>query len=364
MRILYDGVVFSTQRYGGVSRYFQNLISNLPLDFQPSITLCNSVCPIESFHPNLKLYTYNRFSLRPGRLSYWWEKHYFRNIESRGKYKLIHPTDYTLLSRQDFEKTKRPIVLTIYDMIHELFAEQMSFDKIHVFNKLNALKVAHQVICISQSTKNDLLNIYPFLEGRTSVVHLATNLSSRSLERQDSSARIPYFMHVGGRSNYKNFTVLLKSFSNVLTYRKDVMLYVVGAPWVEDEVKLINELSISQNVVLFKHLSDDELAALYAGSLALIYPSLYEGFGLPPLEAMACETVVVAANTSSIPEVVGDAGILFNPYLADELADIMLSLLRQTCNRERLIEKGYEQAQKFSWQKTSEQTATLYRTVC
>jgi glycosyltransferase involved in cell wall biosynthesis len=110
-------------------------------------------------------------------------------------------------------------------------------------------------------------------------------------------------------------------------------------------------------------MGDRHLAKLYRCSIALVYPSLYEGFGIPPLEAMSCGTPVIAANTSSIPEVVGDEGILFNPKSSDDLADILLSVLDNPLERDRLIKKGLQRSELFSWDRTVAQTLDVYCSV-
>ena len=122
-------------------------------------------------------------------------------------------------------------------------------------------------------------------------------------------------------------------------------------------------MKLSGHIEHYEYVCDRHLAKLYRCSVAFVYPSLYEGFGIPPLEAMSCKTPVVAANCSSIPEVVGDAGLLFNPKATGDLADILLLLLDSPKERDRLIAKGHQRAQMFSWDKTVAQTVDVYRSV-
>jgi glycosyltransferase involved in cell wall biosynthesis len=172
----------------------------------------------------------------------------------------------------------------------------------------------------------------------------------------------PYFLFVGGRNSYKNFDGLLQAMSHAVTRFPDSVVCVVGAAFSAAEAAQIESLGLTGHMEHYGHADDRHLAKLYHRSLALIYPSRYEGFGIPPLEAMACETVVVGANVSSVPEVVGQAGLLFNPD-SSELTDILLALLDGAVNREDLIQKGRQRAKDFSWDKTAAQTVTVYQAV-
>jgi glycosyltransferase involved in cell wall biosynthesis len=137
----------------------------------------------------------------------------------------------------------------------------------------------------------------------------------------------------------------------------------VGYPFSETEIKRIAELKITDRLELYTYASDDHLAKLYRCSIAFVYPSLYEGFGIPPLEAMSCGTPVVASNSSSIPEVAGEAGLLFDPKSVNDLTDILLSLLDNPTERDRLIAKGLQRAKTFSWDQTVARTLEVYESV-
>ena len=174
----------------------------------------------------------------------------------------------------------------------------------------------------------------------------------------------PYFLYVGSRAKtYKNFETLLLAFAAVVSVNPDILLCIVGSLFNEAEQRQIAELQLTDRIQHYKYASDTHLAKLYRCSVAFVYPSRYEGFGIPPLEAMACGTVVVAANSSSIPEVVGDAGILFDPMSVSDLADILIDLIDSPSQRERLIAKGGERHQLFSWEKTTTKTVTVYHSL-
>ena len=137
----------------------------------------------------------------------------------------------------------------------------------------------------------------------------------------------------------------------------------MGPPFDETEKQALAELKLTDRIEHYGQVSDSHLAKLYHCSIALVYPSHYEGFGIPPIEAMSCGTAVIASNASCIPEVVGDAGLLFNPSSTDELVDIMLLLVDKPNERDRLVKMGCQRAQAFSWDKTAASTVDIYRSL-
>ncbi len=363
MHILYDGHTYAMQSAGGINRYFANLISRLPEDFTPALTTCKPRNVNYPTHPNLKTFFYKRFGFRPGCVSYWLEKHYFRAVAAFNSFDVVHPTYYTLLTRQEINKSRFPVVLTVYDMIHELFAEQIDPDGQQAEVKRKAILAAQAVICISENTKKDLLERYSLPEEKITVTYLASEIDASLSYGTEPVPSCPYYLYVGSRSSYKNFNRLLEAFAKAASVQPEIALCVVGSPFNETEKKLIAALKLTDRIEHYKYASDTHLAKLYRCSIALVYPSLYEGFGIPPLEAMSCGTVAIASNCSSIPEVVGDAGILFDSRSAGDLADILLFLLDCPTERDRLITKGYQRAQAFTWDKTVAQTLDVYRSV-
>ncbi|BCL35201.1 glycosyltransferase family 4 protein [Nostoc sp. MS1] len=363
MRILYDGQIYSLQKVGGISRYFDNLISRLPKNYHPTLTTVRSRQEPHPYHPNLKLCSYKRFGFRPGRVCYWLEPHYFRTVEILDKPQIFHPTYYSLLSRRELTKNKYPMVLTVHDMIHEVFANLMDKDGQVAEIKRNAILAADVILCVSENTKKDLLTRYSLPEERIYVTHLATDFSPNIGYGNEIIPTQPFFLHVGWRNNYKNFSRLLIAFSKITFKVPDIILCVVGTPFDIMEEKLIYEMNLGKHIQHFSFASDAHLAKLYRNCIAFVYPSLYEGFGIPPLEAMICQAPVIASDSSSIPEVVGDAGLLFEPTSISDLTDKLLFLLENPAERERMIAKGLQQSQKFSWDKTVSQTIQAYQYV-
>jgi len=363
MRILYDGKIYTNQTTGGINRYFTNIINRLPQDAYPILTAQYRENKLHyPAHPNLILREYRGF--RPRRLSLKVRAAYFRWLNTNASFDIHHPTYYERLTQDSFSNLSAPLVITVYDMIHEIFGDSLEPEGKTIKSKKRAITAADAILCISHSTKADLIRYFPQVESKTTVIHLASEFDKGWAYGDEPVSPLPYFLYVGSRyTAYKNFDLLLLAFSKVASVNTNVCLSVVGEPFSSEEQKLIARLSLSERIQHYPWASDTHLAKLYRCAEAFVYPSLYEGFGIPPLEAMICGTVVVAADSSSIPEVVGDAGVLFNPKDENNLADVLIYLLNSPSDRARLIDKGYKQAQKFNWSDTAEKTVQVYRSL-
>ena len=361
MKILYDGVIYNTQPTGGINRYFANLIDGLPSDIAPSLTTHQIPSVTWPQSPRLKVLQYRKF--RPRRVSNKLEKFYFNRVASPGNFDVFHPTYYAPLVSRNWDDYHCPIVITVYDMIHELFADELDPTGGFGQQKKQAIAAADVVLCISKHTKSDLIKHYGVRESKIKVTYLAADLNADLSHGAEAVPKRPYFLYIGTRTSYKNFAGLIKALSQVVQTNVDFVLCVVGSPFTETEKNSIANHGLSANVEHVGYANDNYLAKLYRCSLAFVYPSLYEGFGIPPLEAMQCGTVVVAANVSSIPEVVGDGGLLFDPHASDELSDILLALLDGSIAREPLIARGHQRAKLFSWEKTVAETVGVYRSL-
>ncbi len=364
MRIFYDGGIYAiySKQSGGISRYFDNLISRLPNNFYPTLTTARPRQGSHPHHPNLNLFRYS-IDIPPKRINYWIRANYFQAIYNKSNPQIAHPTYYSLVTNREIVKYQCPVVITVLDMIHEIFSDSRDPLGYMAEVKRKAVFSAQSILCISESTKRDLLDRYPSLADRTTVTLLATELDESYIYAEDPVPARPYYLYVGARDGYKNFDRLLIAFSQVATKFPDLALCVVGAPFSKEESHRIAELNLVQKIEHYGFASDRQLAKLYNHSIALVYPSLYEGFGIPPLEAMACGTAVIAANRSSIPEVVGGAGLLFDPQSTDELVDRLSFLLEYPSARAAEIDRGKQQVQKFSWHRTAIQTADVYRSL-
>jgi glycosyltransferase involved in cell wall biosynthesis len=365
MRILYDGNIYKLQRFGGVNNYVAELINHLPLEWCPMVTTVDDYTRQTIHHPQSRVYYYHRFGLRNNRVSFALEPLYFNWVEFWSRADILHPTFYFPLSQRQWQSYRRPLVMTVYDLIHEIFPALDPQRRV-IQARLELLKAAAVIICISENTKQDLYRFYPFTRSKVVyVTPLATSFSRRLVEYEGGGLfpECPYFLYVGSRWFYKNVDLVWQAIAALKSQYPDLCLKMVGKPFSDAELERLTVLGIRERVVQVDVSDDRMLARLYAQSAALIYPSLYEGFGLPPLEAMACGTVVIAANAASIPEVVGTAGLLFDPNQLDELVARMTAVLDCPGERDRWIAAGREQVQQFSWSKVAEQTTQIYQTL-
>ncbi len=365
MRTLHDGQIYALQEAGGVNRYFAELFARMPADFRPTVVTLGTCGTTPPSHPRLRVLRaeprrLDHVSYRLSGLAARAESRLRREGRARYGYDLAHPTYYTLLSGR-VRDYRMPVVLTVYDFIHERFAAQLDPEGVHAAAKREALLAADLLLCISESTRRDLLDLYPALEARARVIPLASGLDESAGCGPEPVPERPYFLYVGSRAPYKNFGTLLEAFARVRG--RDAALCVAGPGFTESESRRMAELNLNGSVIHYGYASDAHLAKLYRHSVALVYPSLYEGFGIPPLEAMACGAPVVALNSSSLPEVVGGAGVLVDRPTADVFADAMRMLLDYPSERGRLAEKGRERAARFSWERTAALTFDAYREV-
>ena len=229
--------------------------------------------------------------------------------------------------------------------------------------KKEAILGSDAVLCISESTKADLLNRVEVPEERITVTHLASEIDASISYGDEAVPEQSYFLYVGSRALYKNFDGLCRALARIIETRPEMRLCVVGSPFNSKERKFLEELGLTKMVENYGEVTDNHLAKLYRCSVAFVYPSLYEGFGIPLLEAMACGTAIIASDCSSIPEVVGDAAVLFEPSDTNSLTEALFSMLNHPAKRSHYISKGNERIKNFSWEKTTSKTVQVYRSL-
>ena len=364
MRIAYDYQIFGAQRQGGISRYFASLARELALmGEQPRI-----IAPV---HDNLFLETL------PPRLVSGWSERRFAPLRNRIAKRalnaavtrlqlrawnpdVVHETHY---SPERTGPARVPMVITVFDMIHELFPEQFENSTAKSAVKRAAIFRADHVVCISANTRDDLVRIFGTPPAPVSVIHLAADIPEPSVAVADipAVAGEPFLLHVGVRGGYKNFARLCEAFAASPHLRKDFRLLAFGGgPFSASEKALLEHLGISDRVAQLE--GDDALLdALYRRAVTLVYPSLYEGFGLPPLEAMARDCPVVFSNSSSMPEVIAGAGHAFDASDQGDMQRAIESVVYAPDSRADLIARGRERARAFSWRRCATETLAVYR---
>ena len=244
-------------------------------------------------------------------------------------------------------------IVTVHDFTYELRMKGL-LRYFHIFQKRKALKNADGIICISENTKKDMLELYPYLKNKKIKV-IYNGFSSSDYYHDSNIVRENFALFVGARTNYKNFDKAI----DIVAATKDVSLVIVGGPLNENEKNTLN-IKLSNRYELYSHISNKELNTLYNKSICLLYLSEYEGFGIPIIEAMSAGCPVLALNKSSIPEVAGEAGVLFSEYNINDIVSAVHSLRNDQNLRIMQIELGFNNAKRFSWDLCYQETLKFY----
>ncbi|MDE0180747.1 MAG: glycosyltransferase family 1 protein [Caldilineaceae bacterium] len=290
----------------------------------------------------------------------------------------LHPLD--LLHSTDFIPpffNRVPSVITVHDLGFLLWPHFLTESHAAYYSQIDrAVRRACHIIVPSQSTKNDVVGQLGASPTKISVIHESAASFYRPLPQAQSRLEmqakygIPenYILFVSTIEPRKNIGGLLNAFHHLRKYYKvgDIGLVLAGKPgWLYEEIfRRVEELELRQNAFFLGRVPDEDLPHLYNGARCHVHPAFYEGFGLSPLEAMACGTPTIVGNTSSMPEVVGDAGLIVDPSNWEEIAVAIHRLLTNDELHQELRQKGLQRASVFSWRKAAAETLAVYRAVC
>ena len=223
---------------------------------------------------------------------------------------------------------------------------------------------SEHIVCNSQSTAKDIVEFCHISASKITPISLAYDSNYfRPLEQTNSRSQYPYFLYVGRHDPYKNISRLIIAFAS-LPSNHEYQLWLAGSSdnrYTPALKKQVQELGLNHRVKFLEYVPYDDLPKIISGAIALVFPSLWEGFGLPVLEAMACGTPVITSNLSSLPEVAGDAAILINPYKVEEITDAMQAIANDTGLRSQLSQFGLQRATQFSWEKTGQATVEVLK---
>ena len=352
-----DEQIFALQAFGGISRMFAELAKQFIADPDLGIELLPLSAPV------INRYVLDNATVRD-RLAVWDAGHeyralarYFMRIQPRRNMDIVHNTFYLPHGLASYPGAKR--IVTVHDMIPELMPQtRRRLDFLTL--KKRYVRQADHVICVSESTRQDLEATYGPLRAPVSVVHHGVN--PVFVPDQPPLVGLPqrYVLFVGNRSQYKDASVLMRAFAEVNHHDPDLhLLFVGGGPLAGEERELVERLGIKDRTVQ-RSLPDSEMASAYGNALMCVFPSRFEGFGLPALEAMACGTPTVLARGTSLPEVGGTAAAYFSPGDSDDLAQAMERMLLDSGLRESHRSAGIERARTFTWEKAARETADVY----
>lgn len=357
LSVLYDPQCFEMQHWGGVSRYYYEIITGInnrkdtEVDFFQGLNISDEKFENEKEEFSSFYSQYDQTELNFDGLESVNEK-WIRKFIGNKKYDIYHPTyfyDYKLNS-------SKKIVTTIFDMIIELFGTDLKMAE----RKKNLAYKSDGIITISQSAKNDILHSYDIPEDKVKVIYLANSINKSSISNRIVTE--PYILYVGDRLTYKNFNRLLRAYS-MSAYSHDLVLVAFGGgDFDANELDAIEKTGLSKRVL---HMSgnDDILANLYENAEIFVYPSRYEGFGLPILEAMHLGTPVITSDTSSMPEVAGEAAQYFDP---ESVESIQVSIDRVLSDADlcgKMVKMGRKREKMFSWKKCVDETYDFYNSI-
>lgn len=347
MRVLFDNQIFSWQKFGGISRYIVELMSNLenivscklPKTFSDNVYLKNKII-LPQFKGKNRIYTaFNRAS---------------SIVSLSGDFDILHPTYY---NPYFLKHLTHPYVITVHDMIHERFSEQFINDNTTSEKKQTILN-AEKIIAISEHTKNDIIDIYGINPEKIDVVYHGVTLVEQSIPKY----KIPkdFILFTGQRNGYKNFKNLCIAFSKLVASFPNLKLVCTGSQFSPEELLLLTKIGIKDKVIhIFA--SESELAYLYKNALCFVYPSIYEGFGIPILEAYGYKCPLCLSKTSCFPEIASNGGSYFDPLDPDSIALSIERAIVDDSYRKFLIHNGQKRLENFSWRKMANETLLTYK---
>lgn len=352
MKITYDNIIFSLQKAGGISIYWTELIKRL-VQNEKEVSFYESENK-NIFRKELHIKTQKESNVNLKILRY------LPFMKKLHKKSIFHSSYYRVSLQKDIVN-----ITTVHDFTYEYFRSGLA-KYIHVWQKGFAIKKSDGIICVSENTKKDLIKFYPMIdESKIKVIYNGVgdefiNLENPKEYLTDEFERLKdkkYILYIGDRSSYKNFDVAVEVLKKLYDYS---FVVVGGQEFSESEKENIK--NIKNRVFHFRDIGGDKLNTLYNNAFCLLYPSSYEGFGIPISEAMKAGCPVVSTNISSIPEVAGDAELLVDEIKVENFISEIMKL-EDSKFRSELIDKGLEQSKKFSWDKCFDETYSFYKEI-
>lgn len=371
MQLVIDGATLRDAPDGGMYRYLLALVSYLRRMDEIELSVLTPPgykLPVEGAGP--AALDIPQFSWVPGRSLRRFLAPVKRKLQERIWRNHVRPSASTIFHSIAYEKPMKGTisVVTAHDLIFEKFR---SFFQGEAWDRersriIQSVRNAERCIAISQTTKDDLCSILSLDPSRIDVAHHGVHTSQffpSEAGAADARAKfqldVPYILYVGGRPNHKNFALVLEAFSQS-TLSQDYFLVVVGRNWTEQEAQEISRRGMESKLRLIERPSEPDLINLYRAAAVFVFPSLYEGFGFPVLESMACGTLLAASNAGPVPEIGGEVPAYFDPREPGELVSAVRRLEdRSTAENRRKL--GLERVKEFSWEKTSQLTVECYR---
>lgn len=359
MKILYDHQMYSLQKYGGITKYFCELIKNLPSEneYELSLLYSNNQHLKDDFRFFRKIYlpvpqSKSRLSSHLRVKGYEINSRYSKYKISQGRYDIFHPTyfDPYFLSI-----IKKPYIVTVHDLIAFKFDVRNKEKRRQNMKKI--VTNANHIIAISENTKRDLMDELQIDSERIDVVYHGFH-SPRINVEENKWGR--YLLYVGARADYKNFSLFAQAFSLLACQDEDLKLICTGGAFDKNESDYLQSLNILDKSFAMG-VDERRLSNLYRHALAFVYPTKYEGFGMSILEAFANQCPVCLSDSSCLPEIAGEGGSYFNPDSPESMVAVISKVIYDEEYAGEMIKKGNARLKFFSWQKCARQTVEAYQ---
>ena len=367
MNILYDHQAFSLQSAGGITRYFRELMSRLSRveGVKPValLGLSDSHSSIPGIVGHERTFLWNHSFFSPGLTTYAINEALLNAVAlSSGKFDIYHNTLYRFMPLARAQR----FVATHHDCIQERFPESFK-DRGRIFRaKRQMFQQTDLVFCVSESSRADLEEFYGVGPEKTKVVYNGVSDMKRTPKGHAELRKIvdrDFILYVGKRDGYKNFTGLIRAMQLSGIHQTHRLLSLGGGILTAEERKQIADAGLKEIITIVPHASFELLSESYAAASLLVYPSLYEGFGLPPLEAMQMKCPALVARSSATSEVCRDGAFFFDPNVIEEFSEMLKFSLYDTSAREAVIERGLNVVRRYSWDRTAAEVLMGYRAV-
>lgn len=352
MKVLYDHQAFYVDRVGGVTRYFNEIIRHMPDDVETRIVAkTNMNIYVKDLLPDAWHIDCPQNRIGKKIVKTINQIHSLKEI-NKGDFDILHATNNEIYYLNHCHK---PVVTTIHDMIYEKYN---LFPKVQEWRRKQC-QTADHIITVSQWTKKDLIEIYHIQPEKISVIYHGSDIIDFPLIDPELGR---YILYVGKRNDYKNFNTFLKACSLIIEKDPELKIVCAGLSFTKEEMSQIKRNGLERNISCH-FVSDIELMNLYAHAQCFVYPSLYEGFGIPILEAWRCHCPIALSSSTCFPEIAGDAAAYFDGSDPEDMCSTISSIIYNEEKKQRLITLGNDRVNLFTWDKAAQETRDVYKSL-
>mgnify|MGYP001661197626 FL=1 len=352
MKILFDHQIFDYV-FGGAVKYFVKLLCHLPQENWE----CTAIASSSEYIKRIALMKYLPYKFRGQTvLMEYQNRPYTNRVIRKGQFDVFHQTNFGTYCLESLGN--KPMVTTYHDSNLSTIDPHPEI----VERQRISLERANAIVCVSNNTKTDMLNLFHLDAQKVKVIYHGITRPDLNVIPAQRVINEDYILYVGRRSAYKNFRNFIVVFSELHLKYSRIKVVCTSNEFSKEEILQFKDLGIEDSMI---HIAADEttMLRLYRDALFFAFPSFYEGFGMPILEAWSCGCPVVLSDASCFPEIAGNGGLFFNPKSREEMLHQFNALLFDSCLREKLVSNGYERLKQFSWEKCAEEHMQLYRTL-